>query len=68
MADKTARDFSGGMKKRLDVAPALVHEPPIVFLGEPTTGLDPKARNRLWDYFRRINERATTVFLTTQYL
>jgi len=68
VADKPAKDYSGGMKKRLDVATALAHDPPIVFLDEPTTGLDPKARNRLWDYFRRINDRGTTVFLTTQYL
>ncbi len=68
VADKQAKDFSGGMKKRLDVATALAHEPPIVFLDEPTTGLDPKARNRLWDYFQRINDRGVTVFLTTQYL
>ncbi|WP_222920409.1 ATP-binding cassette domain-containing protein [Natrinema sp. SYSU A 869] len=68
VADKQAKDFSGGMQKRLDAATALVHEPPIVFLDEPTTGLDPKARNRLWDYFERINDRGTTVFLTTQYL
>jgi ABC-2 type transport system ATP-binding protein len=56
------------MKKRLDAATALVHEPPLVFLDEPTTGLDPKARSRLWDYFRDINDRGTTIFLTTQYL
>ncbi|MDS0300372.1 ABC transporter ATP-binding protein [Halogeometricum sp. S1BR25-6] len=68
VADKRAKEFSGGMKKRLDVATALAHEPPVVFLDEPTTGLDPKARNRLWDYFERINDRGTTVFLTTQYL
>ncbi|GGL33157.1 daunorubicin resistance protein DrrA family ABC transporter ATP-binding protein [Halarchaeum grantii] len=68
VADKPAKGFSGGMQKRLDVATALVHEPPVVFLDEPTTGLDPKARNRLWDYFERINDRGTTVFLTTQYL
>jgi ABC-2 type transport system ATP-binding protein len=68
VADKEATEFSGGMKKRLDVATALVHEPPLVFLDEPTTGLDPKARIRLWEYFRDINERGTTVFLTTQYL
>jgi ABC-2 type transport system ATP-binding protein len=67
-ADKRADEFSGGMKKRLDAATALVHQPPLVFLDEPTTGLDPKARNRLWDYFRRINDRGTTIFLTTQYL
>ncbi len=68
VADKEGKEFSGGMKKRLDVATALVHEPPLVFLDEPTTGLDPKARIRLWEYFREINEQGTTVFLTTQYL
>ncbi|WP_247003501.1 ABC transporter ATP-binding protein [Halosolutus gelatinilyticus] len=68
VADKRADEFSGGMKKRLDAATALVHEPPLVFLDEPTTGLDPKARNRLWEYFRAINDRGTTIFLTTQYL
>ncbi|ODR81530.1 daunorubicin ABC transporter ATP-binding protein [Haladaptatus sp. W1] len=67
-ADKSAKTFSGGMKKRLDAVTALVHHPPVVFLDEPTTGLDPKARNRLWDYFREINREGTTVFLTTQYL
>lgn len=67
-ADKRAEDFSGGMKKRLDAATALVHRPPLVFLDEPTTGLDPTARNRLWEYFRRINREGTTIFLTTQYL
>ncbi|ACV10685.1 daunorubicin resistance ABC transporter ATPase subunit [Halorhabdus utahensis DSM 12940] len=68
VADKQAEGFSGGMKKRLDAAMALVHRPPLVFLDEPTTGLDPKARNRLWDYFEEINDRGTTIFLTTQYL
>jgi len=68
VADKRVEEFSGGMKKRLDAATALVHRPPLVFLDEPTTGLDPKARNRLWDYFRRINDLGTTIFLTTQYL
>jgi ABC-2 type transport system ATP-binding protein len=68
VAAKRAEEFSGGMKKRLDAATALVHRPPLVFLDEPTTGLDPKARNRLWDYFRRINGLGTTIFLTTQYL
>jgi len=68
VADKRADDFSGGMKKRLDAATALVHEPPLVFLDEPTTGLDPKARNRLWEYFERINDEGTTIVLTTQYL
>jgi ABC-2 type transport system ATP-binding protein len=68
VADKRADEFSGGMKKRLDAATALVHRPPLVFLDEPTTGLDPNARNRLWNYFRQINEQGTTIFLTTQYL
>jgi ABC-2 type transport system ATP-binding protein len=67
-ADKEARELSSGMQKRLDMATALVHRPPIVFLDEPTTGLDPKVRLRLWEYFREINDRGTTVFLTTQYL
>ncbi len=66
--DKKAGDFSGGMKKRLDVATALVHEPPLIFLDEPTTGLDPKSREKLWGYFERINSRGRTIFLTTQYL
>ncbi|WP_459194366.1 ABC transporter ATP-binding protein [Halosimplex sp. J119] len=68
VADAPADTFSGGMQKRLDAATALVHDPELVFLDEPTTGLDPKARNRLWEYFREINDRGTTVFLTTQYL
>lgn len=68
VADKRAETFSGGMKKRLDAATTLVHRPPLVFLDEPTTGLDPRARNRLWEYFREINDAGTTVFLTTQYL
>ncbi|MFB6361015.1 MAG: ATP-binding cassette domain-containing protein [Halobacteriales archaeon] len=68
VADKRAGTFSGGMKKRLDAATALVHDPPLVFLDEPTTGLDPRARNRLWEYFHEISERGATVFLTTQYL
>jgi ABC-2 type transport system ATP-binding protein len=68
VADTPAGNFSGGMQKRLDAAMALVHDPALVFLDEPTTGLDPKARNRLWDYFERINDAGTTIFLTTQYL
>ncbi|WP_435362046.1 ATP-binding cassette domain-containing protein [Haloarchaeobius sp. DFWS5] len=68
VADKQAKTFSGGMQKRLDAVTALVHRPPLVFLDEPTTGLDPSARNRLWDYFRKLNDEGTTVFLTTQYL
>jgi ABC-2 type transport system ATP-binding protein len=68
VAEKPADTFSGGMKKRLDAATALVHDPPMVFLDEPTTGLDPRARHHLWEYFREISDRGTTVFLTTQYL
>ena len=56
------------MKRRLDLASALVHEPEVLFLDEPTTGLDPASRVVVWDEVRRINERGTTVFLTTQYL
>ena len=61
--------YSGGMKRRLDLAAALIHNPDILFLDEPTTGLDPISRNRVWDEVRRINkELGVTIFLTTQYL
>jgi ABC-2 type transport system ATP-binding protein len=61
--------YSGGMKRRLDVAAALVHEPEVLFLDEPTTGLDPSSRAAVWDEVRRLNElRGMTIFLTTQYL
>jgi ABC-2 type transport system ATP-binding protein len=56
------------MKRRLDLASALVHEPEILFLDEPTTGLDPASRLTVWEEVRRINRLGTTVFLTTQYL
>lgn len=68
VADKRAENYSGGMKKRLDAATVLVHRPPLVFLDEPTTGLDPEARMHLWNHFKQLNEHGTTVFLTTQYL
>jgi ABC-2 type transport system ATP-binding protein len=68
VADKRAETFSGGMQKRLDTATVLVHRPPVVFLDEPTTGLDPEVRLRVWEYFEKINNSGTTVFLTTQYL
>lgn len=68
VADKRAKTFSGGMQRRLDIATSLVHDPPLVFLDEPTTGLDPEARLRLWEYFREINAQGTTIFLTTQNL
>jgi ABC-2 type transport system ATP-binding protein len=67
-ADRRINGYSGGMKRRLDLASALVHEPEVLFLDEPTTGLDPASRLTVWDEVRRINERGTTVFLTTQYL
>ena len=67
-ADRRIKGYSGGMKRRLDLASALVHQPDVLFLDEPTTGLDPASRLTVWDEVRRINERGTTVFLTTQYL
>ncbi len=67
-ADRRVKGYSGGMKRRLDLACALVHEPEVLFLDEPTTGLDPASRLTVWDEVRRINQRGTTVFLTTQYL
>jgi ABC-2 type transport system ATP-binding protein len=67
-ADRRIKGYSGGMKRRLDLASALVHEPDVLFLDEPTTGLDPASRLTVWDEVRRINQRGTTVFLTTQYL
>jgi ABC-2 type transport system ATP-binding protein len=67
-ADRPIKGYSGGMKRRLDLASALMHQPEVLFLDEPTTGLDPASRLTVWDEVRRINERGTTVFLTTQYL
>jgi ABC-2 type transport system ATP-binding protein len=66
---KRVGQFSGGMKRRLDLALALVHEPLVLFLDEPTTGLDPASRSSIWDEVRRLNrEKGMTIFLTTQYL
>jgi ABC-2 type transport system ATP-binding protein len=67
-ADRRIKGYSGGMKRRLDLASALVHAPEVLFLDEPTTGLDPVSRLTVWEEVRRINELGTTVFLTTQYL
>src|SRR5436305_5062511 len=67
-ADRRTKTYSGGMKRRLDLASALVHSPQVLFLDEPTTGLDPASRLTVWDEVRRINASGTTVFLTTQYL
>jgi ABC-2 type transport system ATP-binding protein len=67
-ADRRTKTYSGGMKRRLDLASALVHSPDVLFLDEPTTGLDPASRLTVWDEVRRINAAGTTVFLTTQYM
>ena len=67
--DRFIGTYSGGMKRRLDLAAALIHNPEVLFLDEPTTGLDPISRNRVWDEVNRINrELGVTIFLTTQYL
>ncbi len=68
-ADRRVSTFSGGMRRRLDLALALVHEPEILFLDEPTTGLDPASRRDVWEEVRRLNRSlGMTIFLTTQYL
>jgi ABC-2 type transport system ATP-binding protein len=67
-ADRRIKGYSGGMRRRLDLASALVHQPDVLFLDEPTTGLDPASRLTVWEEVRRINGEGTTVFLTTQYL
>jgi ABC-2 type transport system ATP-binding protein len=68
-ADRKVKTYSGGMKRRLDLALALVHHPRLLFLDEPTTGLDPQSRSALWEEVARLaKEDGVTVFLTTQYL
>jgi ABC-2 type transport system ATP-binding protein len=67
-ADRPIQTYSGGMKRRLDVGLGIVHRPRVLFLDEPTTGLDPQARARMWDEIRSLREQGTTVFLTTHYL
>ena len=68
-ADRRVGTYSGGMRRRLDLALALIHEPVVLFLDEPTTGLDPSSRATIWDEVRKLNrESGTTVFLTTQYM
>src|SRR5260370_11825521 len=67
-ADRPVKTYSGGQKRRLDIGLGLVHDPKLLFLDEPTTGLDPQSRARVWDEVRRMHDRGTTVFLTTHYL
>jgi ABC-2 type transport system ATP-binding protein len=67
-ADRRVGTYSGGMRRRLDLASALVHEPRVLFLDEPTTGLDPVSRKAIWEEVSKLNAEGTTVFLTTQYL
>jgi ABC-2 type transport system ATP-binding protein len=66
--DRKVATYSGGMKRRLDIAMSLIGNPPIIFLDEPTTGLDPQARLEVWDTIKRLAAQGTTVLLTTQYL
>ncbi|MGI8682100.1 MAG: ATP-binding cassette domain-containing protein [Mycobacteriales bacterium] len=67
-ADRTAKTYSGGMRRRLDLAAALVNRPPVLFLDEPTTGLDPRSRTELWSIIGELVADGTTLLLTTQYL
>ncbi|HMY08560.1 MAG TPA: ATP-binding cassette domain-containing protein [Marmoricola sp.] len=67
-ADKVAKKYSGGMRRRLDLAASLVAAPPVLFLDEPTTGLDPRSRQELWEVLRGLVKEGTTLLLTTQYL
>ena len=67
-ADRAVKTYSGGMRRRLDLAGALVAEPPVLFLDEPTTGLDPRSRTDLWDVIRELVDRGRTLVLTTQYM
>jgi len=67
-ADRLVKTYSGGQRRRLDLALGLVHGPRLVFLDEPSTGLDPQSRVRLWDEIRRLRETGTTIFLTTHYM
>jgi ABC-2 type transport system ATP-binding protein len=67
-ADRRVKTYSGGQRRRLDVALGIVHQPEVLFLDEPSTGLDPQNRAHLWDHVRELRDRGTTVFLTTHYL
>jgi len=67
-ADRRTSTYSGGQRRRLDLAMGMVHHPPVLFLDEPTSGLDPQSRARLWEEVRKLQQSGTTVFLTTHYL
>ncbi|WP_256757820.1 ATP-binding cassette domain-containing protein [Cohnella sp. WQ 127256] len=67
-ARRPLKNFSGGMRRRLDLAASLIAQPPLIFLDEPTTGLDPRTRAQMWDTIRRLVKTGSTVLLTTQYL
>lgn len=67
-ADRPAKTYSGGMRRRLDLAVSLIATPPILFLDEPTTGLDPRSRLAMWEIIRKLMAKGTTILLTTQYL
>jgi ABC-2 type transport system ATP-binding protein len=67
-ADRQVKNYSGGMRRRLDIAASIVVTPDLIFLDEPTTGLDPRSRNQVWDIVRTLAASGTTVLLTTQYL
>jgi ABC-2 type transport system ATP-binding protein len=67
-AEKQAKNYSGGMRRRLDIAASILNTPDLLFLDEPTTGLDPRSRNQVWDIVRAVVAQGTTVLLTTQYL
>lgn len=68
VADRYAGTYSGGMRRRLDLALSLIHEPRILFLDEPTQGLDPHARQLIWNHLRQLNQQGMTIFLTTHFM
>ncbi|MFC9730915.1 ATP-binding cassette domain-containing protein [Streptomyces roseolus] len=67
-ADRQVKNYSGGMRRRIDIAASILNTPDLLFLDEPTTGLDPRSRNQVWDIVRAVVDQGTTVLLTTQYL
>src|SRR5690606_23186120 len=67
-ADRKCKTYSGGQRRRVDIALGIIHSPKVLFLDEPTTGLDPQSRARMWDEIRRLRAEGMTVFITTHYL